>query len=201
MADLSKDLTTMLRDIDQNTLERINPERFGIRLTPGTNNNLSAVKLAIERVYLDSLKKNKKEGPYLATCLLAYLDPTGMVPAMGKYCRAADAKPVMRVIAKPHGLFPDLPRPCITDPEVLKSDKGIEARMIYAMYPVFYGDANMQFPKPGDEIEVDFEDQKNMVFGRYLKWLKSSVGTTVSECKPASGFFGDAEHQANPLGQ
>ena len=200
MSDLTSDLNTILQNVDLDAFRSDSRERFGLRITPGTQNSLAAVKMAIQRVYSDSLKKNKKEGPYPATCLMAYVDPTGIIPKMGKLCKAADARPIIKVIAKPHGLFPTLPLPVITNPEILKTEKGENDRMIYAMYPVFYGDTDMHFPKPGDEIEVDFEDTKNMIFGKYLKFLRKSVGKTVQESQPGADGFTDPSKSASPLG-
>tara|TARA_R100000908_G_scaffold4250_1_gene1948 strand:+ start:965 stop:1579 length:615 start_codon:yes stop_codon:yes gene_type:complete len=201
MADLSDDLTTILNDVDLENFQNINFERFGLKLDPGSAGTLDTVKMAIEKVYSDALKAGLKEGPYQATCLLSYVDPTGTVPMMGKFCRAADPRPIIKVIAKPHGLFPDLPVPCITDPEALKTEKGIQDRMIYAMYPVFYAESpDMVFPNPGDKIEVDFEDQKNMVFGKYLKFLRKAIGSSRSICEPAKDLFSKSENTAQPLG-
>jgi len=201
MADLSSDLTTILNDVDLENFQKIDFERFGLKLDPNTVGSLDAVKLAIERFYSDALKENKKEGPYQATCLLSYVDPTGQVPMMGSFCRTVDSRPIIKVIAKPHGLFPDLPVPCITNPEDLKTEKGIRDRMIYAMYPVFYAEnPDLEFPNPGDKIEVDFEDQKNMVFGKYLKFLRKAVGSTRDVCHPASDLFANSDNTANPLG-
>ena len=202
MADLSNDLTTILNDVDLENFQKIDFERFGLKLDPGTAGTLDAVKVAIERQYSQALKANKKEGPYQATCLLSYVDPTGQVPMMGKFCRVADSTPIIKVIAKPHGLFLDLPVPCITNPEALKTDKGIQDRMIYAMYPVFYSESpDLVFPNPGDKIEVDFEDQKNMVFGKYLKFLRKAMGSSRDVCKPASGFFGDSDNTVTAKGE
>jgi len=200
MADLSNDLTTILQSSDLENFQRINPERFGLRLDSSAYKSVDAVKKAIEHIYSEELKKNKKEAPYPATCLLAYVDPTGMVPAMGKYCRAADARPIIKVIARPHGLFSDLPIPCITNEATLKEEADYINRMIYAMHPVFYGDGGMALPQPGDEIEVDFEDQKNMVFGKYLGIIKSGVGFTRDKCEVAKDLFGDSGKTATPVG-
>jgi len=201
MSDLTSDLNAILENVDLDAFRSDSRERFGLRTTPGTQNSLASVKLAIERVYSDSLKKNKKEGPYPATCLMAYIDPTGIIPEMGKFCKAADARPIIKVIAKPHGLFPTLPIPCITNPEILKTEKGASDRILYAMYPVFYGDSDMHFPKPGDRIEVDFEDAKNMVFGRYLKFLNKSVGKTTQLCELGPELFGNPNNPVKPLGK
>ncbi len=194
-------LTDLLNE-DLQSLQRVNWSRVGLKIDPNAKNSLTSIKEAIRRQYEEAVKKSKKAGPYEARCLHAYIDPTGQVPAMGRYCQSATTRPIIKVIAKPTSapIFDALPTPCITDLEALKEEGALPDRIIFAMHPVFYSDSDNDLPKPGDLIQVDFDDRQNMVFGRYLKIIERGPGLTQNNCISADLLFKDPENTVDSVG-
>ena len=186
------DLTDLLKNIPLGKLNRYAFERFGIKVD-GDYRTLETIKQAVQKVFSNDLDA-LGDGPFNAICLYSEVDPTGRIPGVGKYS-GVKSEPIIRVIARIPELHAMIPIPEITDPEKLKLEENTNDRVLFSLHTEFYarfGDGVEQ-PSPGDFIEVDFDDRKNKVIGRYIRIVSRSSKNVKSEKSPATATFANSQ--------
>ena len=166
------DLKKILEANEGATLNSYSYDRFSsLIVSDATENDYAGViKAAIQKIYADAIE-DKEDGPYQAVCHAAIENPIGEIIGETK-----GQGSLIQVIARIPKLHQSIPKPIRTGPQGLPCKGLVKAAIL--MHPVFYATSGGDIgplPKPGNIVEVDFDNLNNTKYGTYLGLVDDSV--------------------------